>query len=213
MNQDYLNQRLTYTEDGKLLDQDGHAVMMDWEDEIMRRQAAGICRNGGDILNIGFGMGIIDNYIEDHRPRTHWIIEGHPDVQQKIIEDGWLKKPHVKVIFKPWQDVLHYLPKFDGVYFDTWGEGQEYFDANVMKILKPNGIYSFFNNPRGDELGVHMAENSFNILKHIFNWSLEEFQIPHIDSIESQRTDGAYYWHPDNTTYYNPICTLKQEFR
>jgi protein arginine N-methyltransferase 2 len=213
MNQDYLNQSLTYTKDGRLLDQNGHAVMMDWEDEIMRHQAEGICQNGGDILNVGFGMGIIDTYIEDHRPRTHWIIEGHPDVQRKIIEDGWLKKPHVKVIFKPWQDVLHFLPKFDGVYFDTWGEDQGYFDANVQKILKPDGIYSFFNNPRGDEEGHHMGEPSFSILKHFFNWELKEIKIPHIDPIDTQRTDGGYYWHPNNTTYWNPICTLKQEFR
>lgn len=213
MNQEYLNQKLTYTEDGRLIDEYGHAVMMDWEDEIMKQQAAHVCRNGGDILNIGFGMGIIDTYIEDHRPRTHWIIEGHPDVQKKIIEDGWLKKPHVKVIFKPWQDVLHYLPKFDGIYFDTWAEDQRYFDANVKDILKPDGTYTFFNNPRGDEKGIHIAEDSFEILKHFFNFELKEFRIPKIDSIESQRTDGNYYWHPENSIYYSPLCTLRPEFR
>jgi len=213
MNQEYLNHKLTYTEDGKLLDAFGHAVMMDWEDEIMKRQASSICQKGGDILNVGFGMGIIDTYIEEHRPRTHWIIEGHPDVQRKIIEDGWLKKPHVKVIFKPWQEVLYHLPKFDGIYFDTWAEGQEEFDAHVHNILKPDGVYTFFNNPRGDEKGIHIADNSFEILKDHFNFELERFEIPHIDSIESQRTDGEYYWHPDNKIYWNPICTIRPEFR
>lgn len=213
MNLDYLNQKLTYTEDGKLLDGNGHAVMMDWEDEIMKQQAASICRNGGDVLNVGFGMGIIDTYIESHRPRTHWIIEGHPDVQRKIIEDGWLKKPHVKVIFKPWQEVLYHLPKFDGIYFDTWAEEQKEFDSYVHEILKPDGVYTFFNNPRGDERGIHIADDSFEILRYKFNFELQPFEIPHIDSIEAQRTDGHYYWHPNNKTYWNPICTLRQEFR
>jgi protein arginine N-methyltransferase 2 len=213
MNQEYLNHKLTYTEDGKLLDAFGHAVMMDWEDEIMKRQASSICQKGGDILNVGFGMGIIDTYIEEHRPRTHWIIEGHPDVQRKIIEDGWLKKPHVKVIFKPWQEVLYHLPKFDGIYFDTWAEEQKEFDAHVHNILKPDGVYTFFNNPRGDERGIHIADDSFEILKDHFNFELERFEIPHIDSIESQRTDGEYYWHPNNKIYWNPICTIRPEFR
>ena len=100
MNESYRNEKLTYTEDGRLFDSNGHSVMMEWEDELMKIGAETICRNGGDVLNVGFGMGIIDTYIEEHRPRTHWIIEGHPDVQRKIIEDGWLKKTHVKVIFK-----------------------------------------------------------------------------------------------------------------
>ena len=41
-----------------------HQVMMDWEDEIMSASAAYICQNGGDILEIGFGMGISAGYIQ-----------------------------------------------------------------------------------------------------------------------------------------------------
>jgi len=213
MNPTYKNEKLTYTEDGRLLDSGGHAVMMDWEDEIMKQQAESICMNGGDVLNVGFGMGIIDSYIESHRPRTHWIIEGHPDVQRKIIEDGWLKKPHVKVIFKPWQEVLYHLPKFDGIYFDTWAEDQSEFDTHVKNMLKPDGIYTFFNNPRGDELGIHVALDSFKILSQFCDIELKPFEIPNINSIETQRQDGAYYWHPDNKIYWNPICRLQQKFR
>ena len=33
-------------------------VMMDWEDPLMSASAAYVCENGGDILEIGFGMGI-----------------------------------------------------------------------------------------------------------------------------------------------------------
>lgn len=33
-------------------------VMMDWEDAIMKKSADYVCKNGGDILEIGFGMGI-----------------------------------------------------------------------------------------------------------------------------------------------------------
>ena len=55
----YLDQTLTFT-DNKICYLDGDVelqVMMDWEDSIMSASAAYICQNGGDILEIGFGMG------------------------------------------------------------------------------------------------------------------------------------------------------------
>ena len=33
-------------------------VMMNWEDSLMSASAAYVCKGGGDILEIGFGMGI-----------------------------------------------------------------------------------------------------------------------------------------------------------
>ena len=46
-------------------------VMMDWEDTIMSASAAYACENGGDILEIGFGMGISAGYIQQHTINTH----------------------------------------------------------------------------------------------------------------------------------------------
>ena len=50
-------------------------VMMDWEDPLMSASAAYVCENGGDILEIGFGMGISANYIQSHTINSHTIIE------------------------------------------------------------------------------------------------------------------------------------------
>jgi protein arginine N-methyltransferase 2 len=62
-NEEYLASRVSY-EDGKLLDSQGEAVMMQWEEPLMAAHANLICQNGGDILNVGFGMGIIDDAIQ-----------------------------------------------------------------------------------------------------------------------------------------------------
>ena len=43
-----------------LVDEKGLTVMMGWERPIMNQVANIITLTGGDILNIGFGMGIID---------------------------------------------------------------------------------------------------------------------------------------------------------
>ena len=47
-------------------------VMMDWEDTIMAASAEYICSNGGDILEIGFGMGISANYIQSYTITTNY---------------------------------------------------------------------------------------------------------------------------------------------
>lgn len=204
----YQNQKLTYTNDGRLLDENGNAVMMGWEEPIMREQAKTITSSRGDILNVGFGMGIIDFYIQVHSPRTHWIIESHPDVQKKMIQDGWLKQPHVRCIFAKWQDVIHHLPKFDGVYWDTWEESPGDFFRSLPNILKKEGVFSFFNNPskKHIEEGNKMDPLNYNILKDFMDIKFSQFEIPKIDD---EKFQGRMYWDPDNKTYYNPICTLK----
>ena len=202
MNQDYKNQKLTY-QDGLLLDENGHAVMMEWEREIMRRQAKTITQRGGRVLNVGFGMGIIDSYIQEaDNVSEHWIIEGHPDVQQYMIENGWLEKANC--IFKPWQDVVRHLPKFDGIYIDTWSEDLTPFYIQAQWILKPDGVFSFFNNPRGDEEGLHMDPREWAAVKTWGTVEFEEFEIPYISPNDTQRTDGAYYWSEEQRIYYNP---------
>lgn len=43
----------------------GEAVMMGWEAPLMEQHARVICGNGGGhYLNVGFGLGIIDTYIQ-----------------------------------------------------------------------------------------------------------------------------------------------------
>ena len=44
--------------------------MMDWEAPLMERHAEIICQGGGDVLNVGFGMGIIDGCIQQHKVRS-----------------------------------------------------------------------------------------------------------------------------------------------
>ncbi len=46
----YIDRSLTYTDDGRLLDENGAAIMMDWEEPIMDKSAEIICRNGGRVL-------------------------------------------------------------------------------------------------------------------------------------------------------------------
>jgi hypothetical protein len=71
------------------------------------------------VLNIGFGMGIIDGALQRRSPGHHTIIEAHPAVYQQMISDGWHLKPNVTIVFGKWQDHIDNIGQFDAVFFDT----------------------------------------------------------------------------------------------
>lgn len=104
---DYLASKLTYHED-KLLDEDNNGVMMEWERGIMERTVEVLLPGkhiGKKVLNIGFGMGIIDTMFQEKKPSHHVIVEPHPDVLKRMKDDGWDKKEGVEILEGRWQDV------------------------------------------------------------------------------------------------------------
>lgn len=79
---------------------------------------------------------------------SHTIIEAHPDVYERMVQQGWHRRKGVTVLFGRWQDLSHKLGQYDGVFFDTYSEHYSHmqqFHALLPRILKPGGIYSFFN--------------------------------------------------------------------
>lgn len=96
----YLKSELEYDDSlGVLLDDQGAPVMMKWESEIMQTTAEILLPQPGEgrVLNIGFGMGIVDGYFQERRPESHVIVEAHPAVIKRMKETGWDKKPGVEV--------------------------------------------------------------------------------------------------------------------
>lgn len=124
-NEAYLSQKLHY-DDNKLMDENDDAVMMGWEGPLMVEHAKVMCpKKGLNVINVGFGLGLIDTELQKYEPKNHYIIEAHPDVYAHMLELGWDKKPGVKILFGRWQDMVPQLDiAFDGVFFDTYG-GQQ----------------------------------------------------------------------------------------
>lgn len=133
---DFLQHPLKYSHDRQaLLDADSDAVMMEWERPIMKAHAEVLMKQqnhshqqpnsqlGKRILNVGFGMGIIDGFIQEMAPSHHIIIEAHPDVHRHMIEKGWGQKQNVRICFGKWQIVLPQLIAegivVDAIFFDT----------------------------------------------------------------------------------------------
>lgn len=161
---DYLQHPLRYNADNTaLLDRDNDAVMMEWERPLMQAHAQVMMEAGKRVLNVGFGMGIIDSILQGYSPDLHIIIEAHPDVYKKMLQDKWDQKPNVRICHGKWQDVMPQLIRegveLDAVFFDTYGEhamDMEDFHVLMAQVLsKPNGVYSFFNGLAPDNLFFH----------------------------------------------------------
>ena len=90
--------------DSKIVDSKGIEVMMDWESLIMEKSAEFICHNKGDILEIGFGMGICADYIQAQGVNSHTIVEIHPQILEKL--NIWASnKSNVVIIEGDWSQV------------------------------------------------------------------------------------------------------------
>ncbi|KAK7907924.1 hypothetical protein PG985_015227 [Apiospora marii] len=163
---DYLRSNLTYST-GKLTDADANGVMMEWETSIMRASVDTLLPEllpGRKVLNIGFGMGIIDGMFAATKPARHHIIEAHPDVLSHIAtspdckfgpawEASAPEEGAYKVHAGRWQDVVPKLLEagetYDAIYFDTFGEDYAqlrlFFTEHVPGLLEEEGRFGFFN--------------------------------------------------------------------
>ena len=108
-------------EDTKIVDTySDMEVMMSWEAPIMEKSAEYICQSSGDILEIGFGMGICADYIQAQGVNSHTIIEIHPQILERL--NIWASgKSNVTVIEGDWSS-LSISNKYDGIFLDTFGD-------------------------------------------------------------------------------------------
>ncbi|KAJ0963443.1 hypothetical protein J5N97_028565 [Dioscorea zingiberensis] len=208
---EYLEDRVSFSED-KLMDSESKAVMMAWERPLMEAHAKAVCGNGngGRILNVGFGMGLVDEAIQQYAPVEHTIVEAHPEVYERMIRSGWKEKDNVKIVFGKWQDVLSQLESYDGIFFDTYGEYYEdlrEFHQHLPKLLKPGGIYSYFNGLCGDNKFFHEVYRQLVSLE-LGNWgyTTQFIPLPVKVCLAPEIWEGVKhkYWQLD--TYYLPVC-------
>ncbi|MBS0605033.1 MAG: class I SAM-dependent methyltransferase [Verrucomicrobia bacterium] len=122
MTQDFSHCRMEYRKDeqGKevLLKDGKFQVMMEWEKPYMHACIDAL-KPFGDVLEIGFGLAYSAERIQSYKPKSHTIIEFHPEVAAKARE--WAKKyPNVNIVEDTWQNALSKLGVFDCIFFDDY---------------------------------------------------------------------------------------------
>lgn len=218
-NQVYLADNLTLR-DTALVDSASNGVMMSWEKPIMERHASLLLpREGLRVLNIGHGMGIIDNLFQDKKPSVHHIIEAHPEVLAKMKQEGWYEKPGVVVHEGRWQDVLPKLSEsqeevvFDAIFFDTFAEEysalREFFSELVVQFLDSEGKFSFFNGLGADRqvcYDVYQKVAEMDLFEAGFDVEWEEIPVPDLEERGEWTGIRRPYWALDS--YKLPTCTF-----
>ena len=144
----YIDQTLTFEADKVYYTDEGieFQVMMTWEDSIMEASANYVCEGGGDILEIGFGMGISAGYIQANSITSHTIVENHPQMIAKA--KAWaIGKSNITIVEGDWYDVKDSLSTYDGIFYDTWDDDNtEYFVTELSNLTKSGTKVSWWNN-------------------------------------------------------------------
>ena len=229
--EDYLKSELKF-EDGKLLDADENGVMMAWETDIMRQSVDALLpelKPGARMLNVGFGMGIIDRMLRDTKPFSHHIIEAHPAVLQKLSssesdfgtawENSAPEGGKYSIHAGKWQDVVPKLLEagevFDAIYFDTFGEdyGQLklFFSEYVVGLLDPEGRFGFFNGLGADrrvcyDVYCRVVELDLCDAGMDVDWTVIEVGTLGEEGEGEWKGVRRRYWTLDR--YKMPICTF-----
>jgi spermidine synthase len=158
----------TYSDDRLVIG--GHMVMMAWERPYMQHMVRMLLDYGArNILEVGFGMGISAEAIQQRGVDRHTIIEPHPGVLERARE--WrARRPEaaIELVEGFWQDVVQTpaLGRFDGIFFDTYSFSQEqaderkyhFFRVASERLLEPGGALTFcyFNEVLAERYQRHL---------------------------------------------------------
>jgi hypothetical protein len=178
-------ENLVFTQDAIFIKETmktGEAVMHIGEKELMKQLANLVTKNGGDILEIGFGMNLSADEIQSNPDvKSHTLIEIHPDIYNSAL--NWAKdKPNVKIILGDWIDVIPTLnKKFDGILHDTHRDKNIHnFLDSVKQISNLNCIVGFFQckffDKRIGGIRYTIDETDFKSLPYKNNGSFENNQ-------------------------------------
>lgn len=145
----------------------GYAVMEDWETPYMQELANIASKNGGIVLELGFGMGISAKFIQEHDIQKHIIIEANKEVAEKAREFGKKASHVVEVIEGFWESVIEEIldNSLDGILFDTYPlteieiyQNHFNFFPFAFRKLKIGGVFTYYSDEINDFGDVHIKK-------------------------------------------------------
>jgi amino acid adenylation domain-containing protein len=136
-------------------------VMQDWKRPLIKKIAEIATESHGDVLEVGFGIGISATYLVEMGIRSYTVIECNNELVKEFEE--WRRQyPHVKtrLIHGEWQDVEDQLDTYDAIIFhthpldeDEFSEyivksitSTEFFFPTAAKCLRKGGVFTYYTN-------------------------------------------------------------------
>jgi guanidinoacetate N-methyltransferase len=142
----------------------GWQVMQAWERPLMAALADIVCEGRGDVLEVGFGMGISATEIMNRGCATYTVIEAHPVIAEKARIWASAQPVRVEVIEGFWEDVVPALGRrFDAILFDTYPMSESERHKNhypfievASALLKPGGLLTYYSDETTDFRPDHL---------------------------------------------------------
>jgi len=147
-----------------------YQVMQRWESNYMKSLAAVATSCGGNVLEVGFGMGISARFIQQSKTiRSHSIIECHPTIVSHAARElrNEIKAGRVRLLHGFWEQVTRGMgaKSFDGILFDSCPleSGVEFFQffpffKEAFRLLKDDGVFTYFSDEPLDISKPHLQE-------------------------------------------------------
>jgi hypothetical protein len=122
-----------------------------------------ISEKGGNILEIGFGMGITADYVQTNSNiSSHTIIEINSYIYEKALE--WAKgKPNVNVVLGDWLKVLPTMSqKFDGIFHNARLDFKLLSFLDIVKfVCNEDAVIGFFRGPKNNIKVLNIINHQF----------------------------------------------------
>ena len=180
----------------------GEIVMAHDEERYMKALAkvitTGNAKSEGDILEIGFGMGISSGFIQDYGCKRHVIVEANAEVLRLGL--AWRESPRarssVEFLKGYSEDILPRLPSssFDGIFVDPFPTANNVQShTEYRRLLRPGGKLAFFlETPAPDD----SEKNSIILLDvvkilHKAGWEDDEIGVEKWEMIPLRITDDC----------------------
>ncbi|HKY41294.1 MAG TPA: amino acid adenylation domain-containing protein [Polyangiaceae bacterium] len=139
----------------------GQQVMQAWEQPLMQAMAAIAAESRGDVLEVGFGLGLSATALQSQGVRSHTIVEANPEVRKAL--ERWRAESagsRVSVLAGRWQEVELPAGAFDAVLFDAYPTSEEEYERDVLesptyaaaffdtalRVLRPGGVFVYYSN-------------------------------------------------------------------
>lgn len=145
----------------------GHPVMEDWETPYMAELAKIATSKGGTILELGYGMGISANFIQQASIKKHIIIEANHEVAENAREFAKSASLQVEVLEGFWEEVIDQVPdeSIDGILFDTYPLSELEIHKNhfgffraAFKKLKKGGVFTYYSDEINSYTDKHLEK-------------------------------------------------------
>lgn len=181
----------------------GEPVMEDWEEPYMRVLADIATKNGGLVLEVGYGMGISARFIQAAQIERHIIIEVNQAVAERAREWAATRPIETVVLEGLWQDALELFPddSLDGILFDTYPLTEKELYQNHFNFFPR----AFAKLKEGGVLTCYSDETSWFSEIHLQRLTSAGFLAQAIDGkvVEVDPPENCEYW--KSTTILAPI--------